>query len=45
MKMIVVKKSKKGSYCIRCGQDRSFIKKEKVGCSVYGTIYKKHLYK
>lgn len=32
-------------HCLRCGIDKKDIRKEKLICKVYGTIYKKHLYK
>ena len=42
---IKVVKSKKGSYCLRCGEDKKEIRKIKLTCNVYGTYYKQHLYK
>lgn len=38
-------KGKKGSYCLRCGEDKKEIRKRKSICNVYGTSYKQHLYK
>lgn len=37
--------AKKGTYCLRCGMKKIDIKKEKFECSIYGTYYKKHIYK
>jgi transcription elongation factor Elf1 len=32
--------------CLRCGTEKKLVKKEgSIGCSVYGTHYKKHIYK
>jgi len=31
--------------CLRCGVDKKIAKREALLCNVYGTTYKKHLYK
>lgn len=33
------------NYCLRCGIDRNFIKREKISCMVWGRNYKRHFYK
>ena len=42
---IKVIRPKKGSYCLRCGEDKKAIRKQKLKCGVYGTSYKRHIYK
>ncbi len=35
---------KKGELCLRCGSDKKFERKYKLGCSVYAKSYPTHLW-
>jgi len=41
----IIWKSKDDKICLRCGVSRRDIKKEKMRCTVWGTFYKRHLFK
>lgn len=45
MEMINKSMNEESDFCLRCGFDKKFIKKEKSLCSVWGKSYKKHMYK
>jgi len=46
VKLKIIKRGKKGTYCLRCGMDKKEIQKETSnGCNAWGSYYFRHCYK